>query len=132
MEEGKDIDIVFSGLKTGEKILEELFFEDEKVEKTEHEKILVCRNAQPQQLPEYGEVIVSDATLEEIAMAARDGNANAIYRTLNRVVPEYRPPIEAGEYLTQDEFNYQLLAERNEKLSSEQFVEPQGGHSPRP
>ncbi len=42
MEEGHDIDIVFTGLRPGEKMHERLFAADEHFEHTEHEKILKC------------------------------------------------------------------------------------------
>ena len=40
-EEGKDISVTFTGLKPGEKLHEELFYESERVERSAHEKILV-------------------------------------------------------------------------------------------
>lgn len=43
LEPEKDIKIIFSGLRPGEKLYEELFFEKDKVEKTEHEKIFRVR-----------------------------------------------------------------------------------------
>ncbi|MFM6307088.1 MAG: UDP-N-acetylglucosamine 4,6-dehydratase family protein, partial [Dolichospermum sp.] len=44
-EVNKDIDIVFTGLRPGEKLFEELFIEGEDYEKTEHQKLLVVKNA---------------------------------------------------------------------------------------
>ncbi len=43
-EPGKDIDIVYTGLRPGEKLFEELFHEKEKLEGTRHEKILLSRH----------------------------------------------------------------------------------------
>jgi FlaA1/EpsC-like NDP-sugar epimerase len=40
--EGKDIDIVYTGLRPGEKLFEELVLTDEKMAPTSHEKIFVC------------------------------------------------------------------------------------------
>jgi FlaA1/EpsC-like NDP-sugar epimerase len=40
----RDIEIVFTGLRPGEKLYEELITEDEGVVETEHEKIMVLRN----------------------------------------------------------------------------------------
>ncbi|RLI48156.1 MAG: polysaccharide biosynthesis protein, partial [Candidatus Thorarchaeota archaeon] len=37
---GKDIEIIFTGLRQGEKLHEELFNKNEQVEKTKHPKIL--------------------------------------------------------------------------------------------
>lgn len=41
---GTDIDIEYVGLQPGEKLEEELFFADEKVERSSHQKIFICRN----------------------------------------------------------------------------------------
>ena len=41
----KDIKIQFTGLRPGEKLFEELFIPGEQYEKTEHEKILIVKNA---------------------------------------------------------------------------------------
>lgn len=43
-EPDRDIEIVFTGLRPGEKLYEELITQDEGVVKTEHEKIMVLRN----------------------------------------------------------------------------------------
>jgi Predicted nucleoside-diphosphate sugar epimerases len=40
---GVDIDIVFTGLRPGEKLVEELFYENENLVPTEHEKMLLAR-----------------------------------------------------------------------------------------
>ena len=44
LEEGKDIEIVFTGLRPGEKMFEELFLDGEAYDRTTHEKIFVARN----------------------------------------------------------------------------------------
>ncbi len=41
---GKDIDIVFSGLRPGEKLYEELFYEQERLLPTKHKKILLAKS----------------------------------------------------------------------------------------
>src|SRR5205085_7885575 len=45
LEVGRDIDIVFSGLRPGEKLFEEMFTPGEHFEPTRHEKVLIARNA---------------------------------------------------------------------------------------
>ena len=42
---GKDIQIVFSGLRPGEKIFEELLNDKEKTVPTHHEKIMIARQS---------------------------------------------------------------------------------------
>ena len=44
-EPGKDIEIVFTGLRPGEKLYEELFYEEEDKQHTAHPKILLARHA---------------------------------------------------------------------------------------
>jgi FlaA1/EpsC-like NDP-sugar epimerase len=48
LEPGRDIEIVFSGLRPGEKIFEELLTAEEGVEKTIHEKIFIAKFKKPQ------------------------------------------------------------------------------------
>jgi FlaA1/EpsC-like NDP-sugar epimerase len=45
MEIGRDIDIIFTGLRPGEKLYEELFTPDEVFERTTHHKIFIAANA---------------------------------------------------------------------------------------
>lgn len=82
---GKDIDIVFSGLRPGEKLYEELFISGEEYHRTEHEKILTAGNASR---------IVSemvDSKIEALCAAAKQNNSNLIVFLLERLVPEYTP-----------------------------------------
>jgi len=41
---GKDIKIIFTGLRPGEKLYEELFYEQERLKDTEHKKILLAQS----------------------------------------------------------------------------------------
>ncbi len=50
LEEGRDIDIVFTGMRPGEKLFEEMFLSEENYQHTIHEKIFVARNG-ANQLP---------------------------------------------------------------------------------
>src|SRR5438105_7065020 len=45
LEPGKDIDIVFSGVRPGEQLVEELLKSGESYERTRHEKIFIAQNA---------------------------------------------------------------------------------------
>jgi FlaA1/EpsC-like NDP-sugar epimerase len=44
LREGEDIEIVYTGLRPGEKISEKLFSRDERINKTEHEKVMMILN----------------------------------------------------------------------------------------
>ncbi len=91
LESGKDVDIVFTGLKQGEKLFEELVFDDEHFENTSHSSIYVLRNGSK----EKGKKTVPQATLpilqEQISLLtkfAERGNANEIRSSLNKLVGE--------------------------------------------
>lgn len=79
-----DVDIVFTGLRPGEKLSEELIGAGEDVVPTGHEKIMVLRA--------QGHDPGPDATLlRELEDAARTRDAEAIRTLLQRLVPEYAP-----------------------------------------
>jgi FlaA1/EpsC-like NDP-sugar epimerase/EAL domain-containing protein (putative c-di-GMP-specific phosphodiesterase class I) len=82
---GKDIDIVFTGLRPGEKLFEELFIPGETYDKTEHEKILILGNASRI----VRENIEQD--IEALCQAAHRNDANLIVFLLEQLVPEYIP-----------------------------------------
>ena len=76
-----DMDIVFTGLRPGEKLFEELELSGEQIAKTRHPKIFIGRlNAYP---PE--EVERALRFLEELA---RDGDGTAVRKFLNTLLPE--------------------------------------------
>lgn len=84
-EVNKDIDVVFTGLRPGEKLFEELFISGEKYEPTEHEKLLVVKNAS-RIIPENLAVIV-----EYLSEAATNNDADYIMYLLEQLVTGYKP-----------------------------------------
>ena len=84
-EPDKDVEIVYTGLREGEKLFEELITEGEDIVRTEHEKILVLASETPAR-PE--DLAQSVAALSRAA-AAHDGAA--VRAELRRLVPEYHP-----------------------------------------
>lgn len=100
-EEGKDIDIEFTGLHKGEKVTEELFFAAERVERSVHEKILVCRNgfSSPARgdgekdgaLPPQVTFINTNfkALINKLIHQAHNASPSAIHQTFKFLVPEY-------------------------------------------
>src|SRR5438093_1184614 len=85
LREGEDIEIVFIGLRPGEKLYEELHSDAERMRITRHERILVWDlDARDEQ-----SVLAEVAELEALA---RDGDAEAVKRQLRRLVPEYVEP----------------------------------------
>jgi FlaA1/EpsC-like NDP-sugar epimerase len=81
----KDIEIVFTGLRPGEKLFEELFIPGEEYERTQHEKIIKVKNASrivPAQL---------DLEIEALCEAATKNHSTLIVFLLEQLVPEYTP-----------------------------------------
>jgi FlaA1/EpsC-like NDP-sugar epimerase len=89
----KDIDIVFTGLRPGEKLFEELFIEGEEYEKTEHEKLLVVKNAS-QIIPSY-----LDINVETLLGAAVKNDVGSIMLLLSQLVTGYKPKLSAESEL---------------------------------
>ncbi|CCH49404.1 polysaccharide biosynthesis protein [Pseudodesulfovibrio piezophilus] len=80
-----DIQIIFTGLREGEKLFEELITEGEGIVRTEHEKILVLGTdccADQQTLSKEVDALVK---------ASEDYDGTAIRSLLMRLVPEYTP-----------------------------------------
>jgi FlaA1/EpsC-like NDP-sugar epimerase/EAL domain-containing protein (putative c-di-GMP-specific phosphodiesterase class I) len=82
-EVGQDIDIVFSGLRPGEKLYEELLVEGEEYESTTHEKVLVVKNASRIIPPNL------DTTINVLCQAAKRNDINLIIFLLDRLVVGY-------------------------------------------
>ena len=81
---GKDIRIEFTGLRPGERLREELFHQEEQLEKTGHEKILLARHRPVES--EWVEQAIRD--LEE---ACAEFDEDWITSLTKRLVPELRP-----------------------------------------
>jgi nucleoside-diphosphate-sugar epimerase/lipopolysaccharide/colanic/teichoic acid biosynthesis glycosyltransferase len=83
LREGQDVEIVFTGLRPGEKLHEELHSHEEGARITQNERILVWDLA-PVDEPELA------ARLDALVARAREGDPEAIRVELGRLVPEYR------------------------------------------
>ena len=84
LEVGRDIDIIYVGLRPGEKLYEELFIKGEHYERTQHQKIFTASNASSFVPHHLNEVV------RELAVAAQRGDTDAIVRGLVTLVPEYQ------------------------------------------
>ena len=80
-EPGRDIQIVYTGLRPGEKLFEELFHELEPYEQTQHEKIFL---AHPRQ--DHWEHVSED--LRAVELAVRRYETRRLKQILLRLVPE--------------------------------------------
>jgi len=103
-EVNKDIDIVFTGLRPGEKLFEELFIEGEEYEKTEHEKLLVVKNAS-RIIPNY-----LDITVEKLLGVASRNDTDSIILLLSQLVAGYKPKHLANNSVFTPIFNSNILA----------------------
>jgi FlaA1/EpsC-like NDP-sugar epimerase len=82
LEEGVDIEIQFSGIRPGEKLYEEMFFNDEIAEPTEHPKVLRARNGRHD--------AANDEAIRELIDAAVSYAEDSRLRLLLRsVVPDF-------------------------------------------
>ncbi len=88
----QDIEIRFTGMRPGEKLYEEVFFDEENASPTEHPKVLRARNAELH--------IARQGSLSAlITLARRNGDADEIRRAIKQLVPEYTGA--ASEKITQ-------------------------------
>ena len=80
----EDIAIVFTGLRPGEKLYEELLLADEGVVGTSHEKICVAKASliDPMQL---------EKNLQSLFDASRSMDLSRVVSILKLIVPEYQP-----------------------------------------
>ena len=79
----EDIEIVFTGVRPGEKMFEELQTTEEAVAKTRHPKIFIGK------ISAYPDEVVYDA-LERFSFYARNGARRELRRALNELLPEAR------------------------------------------
>ncbi len=97
-EPGKDVEIIFTGLREGEKLYEELITQGEGIVGTRHEKIMVLRsngwNGKKSQ-DEFTRWL--DGALEDLFRVANTHDAHAIRKKLREILPEYVPqqPLES-------------------------------------
>ncbi|HYA14895.1 MAG TPA: nucleoside-diphosphate sugar epimerase/dehydratase, partial [Syntrophales bacterium] len=92
-EPDKDIKIVFTGLRDGEKLYEELITVGENIVPTGHEKIMVLRSDGfcngLKSLKDLREWL--NSKLQDLYDAALRHDAQAVKRKLREIVPEYSP-----------------------------------------
>ena len=81
----QDIQIVYSGLRPGEKLYEELFEETEQVEPTAHAKIRRAISALAIQSDRL------DRAIAHLEAAVSHGDDDELIRRLNEAVPTYTP-----------------------------------------
>jgi FlaA1/EpsC-like NDP-sugar epimerase len=88
----EEIPIVFTGMRPGEKLFEELVGADECVESTGVEKILRVRPSRTH--VEFRQLVAQIAKLERVAF---DGDIVATLRQLKHIVPAFSSDLSAAE-----------------------------------
>jgi FlaA1/EpsC-like NDP-sugar epimerase len=86
-----DVEVVFTGVRPGEKLYEELFAAGEECRPTRHEKVLMAENGRGRL--SSGEL---DNQVERLAELAESGDEAGVYRLLEAMVPEYVPSVAAN------------------------------------
>ena len=94
-EVGKDIEIVFTGLRPGEKLFEELFRDGEDYRRTRHDKIFVAGD-RPLVTGALSEIDQQDEAqittlVEELLKSTEKGLSDEARRLLKKIVPNYTP-----------------------------------------
>lgn len=77
-----EVEIVFTGVRPGEKLFEELTLDEERVDKTRHEKIFVGRTAD-------AELDLLKTHLDALVEAARGDDNTAVRNELKAIIPTY-------------------------------------------
>lgn len=85
LEPGRDIDIVFTKLRPGEKLCEELFFAYERPKATKHEKIFIAEATNDFNGEKLGRDIL------ELERLAHKMDVEGIKEKLEEIVPEFQP-----------------------------------------
>ena len=85
LEPNKDIPILFTGIRPGEKLFEELLTQEEKVEPTVHPKIFRCNSKEV-----FSQEILS-RRIDELKICSRLHDSPGIISTLKEIIPTYNP-----------------------------------------
>jgi FlaA1/EpsC-like NDP-sugar epimerase len=82
---GRDVEIVFTGRRPGEKLFEEIFTREEDHDRTAHHKIFIARHASNFVPPDF------ESSLEALLQAAACNHREAVLATLKQLLPEFKP-----------------------------------------
>lgn len=78
---GQDIEIVYTGIRPGEKLYEELFYPYEKIEDTPHRKVMKVVS-----IKKFDNV---ESVVQEIEEAIKEGDVSKAIESAKKIVPEY-------------------------------------------
>lgn len=124
LELGEDAEIVFTGVRPGEKLYEELFLPDEQYVRTGHGKIFVAAKASA------GKDVPREFTsaFRALVVAAETGEDGQLRYALQRLVPSYRPAptYPAVQMNNQTTYSGRTAVDRGTPPSKWPFVERRG------
>jgi FlaA1/EpsC-like NDP-sugar epimerase len=89
---GDDIEIVYTGLRPGEKLNEELFYSDERLSETPHEKLMLAHSR------EVAWKVV-EPLLDRIEVAVESYDEDSLRSMVTHLVPEYTGPRSTLDHL---------------------------------
>ncbi len=95
LEPDKDIEIVFTGLRPGEKMYEALVADDEKLEKTRHERMMIVKPSRVN-----GRNIFNDINF--LADLVEKECINTLTEKLTRIVPNYKPNMAVSQAMLEE------------------------------
>ena len=84
MEPDRDVAIEFTGLRPGEKLVERLWSEEERLERAAHSQLKLVRSPAPERA-------ALEARLEGLAQAVADHDEPKLVVLLRDALPEYTP-----------------------------------------
>lgn len=92
---GKDIQLIYTGLRPGEKLFEELLSGQENIVPTHHPKIMIAKEE------EYDYAVINTEILDLIELFSTQNN-EAIVKKMKNIVPEYISQNSIYEYLNSE------------------------------
>ena len=93
----REIPVIYTGLRPGEKMYEELVTREEQINKTVHPKILVMQNSAI--IQSWDDLRID---IDALITVTNTFNSNAIKQKLQQMMPEYKP----SEYYAADQTGY--------------------------
>jgi FlaA1/EpsC-like NDP-sugar epimerase len=90
MQPGRDVPIVYTGVRPGEKLFEELLTVEAGTDRTDFERLFVSRLQKP------GSGLMDE--VDDRIRNGRAGNVGAVLRGLKHHVPTYSAPEQAVEF----------------------------------
>jgi FlaA1/EpsC-like NDP-sugar epimerase len=118
-EPGRDIEIVITGLREGEKLYEELIYQGEGILGTRYEKIMVLHsNGKWNGMKSKGQFKKwLDKLIQELYQVASTNDADAIKKKLSEILPEYTPQLDIKSVLQPNERqDHDLVREKLSKI----------------